>query len=273
VHLIIKVLMVGSFDLFVASRFDTAPRLLWRHPVQPLISDVDYVPDIMAKKLSLKVGSSFDDYPELDTRCREAIRLGCVLLIGIDQYQRRAAASPSLSALVRARNAEQHKILSLPPPDVSVGFMDYQTLELCRISLLLFSCMVFFPLPPPTGVSFRIVTQLRHAIDGASAVMWNSRRNLLAWTLVLGGIGAFATVHRNWYVSTFERKALRHFDRWDDLKRVLETHLWWDSMFDKASERFWVEAQLEAETSLRSDISIPEMSTRRWTTAVAYQNS
>jgi len=67
--------------------------------------------------------------------------------------------------------------------------MDYQTLELCRISLLLFSCMVFFPLPLPTGVPFRIVTQLRNAIDGASAVMWNSRRNLLAWTLVLGGIG------------------------------------------------------------------------------------
>jgi len=48
--------MSGSFDLFVASRFDTAPRLLWRHPVQPLISDVDYVPDITATTIVIESG-------------------------------------------------------------------------------------------------------------------------------------------------------------------------------------------------------------------------
>ena len=253
--------MAGSFDLFVATRFNTAPRLLWGHSIQPLISDIDFILDETAKQLLLKVGSSFDDYLELDTPCREAIKLCCELLVGLDQFQRRSATSPSLSALVKARNAVQHEVLCLQSFNLSIQSTDDRTSDLCRISLLLFSCMVFFPIPQPTGVHLRLVTQLRHAIDGAGAAVWNSRRNLLAWIQVLGGIGASATAHRSWYVNTFAENALRHFDSWDDLKRILETHLWWDYMFDEASERFWHEAQHAAGSSLRSHFPTADPST------------
>lgn len=171
----------------------------------------------------------------------ELIGMMCVLLTGLDQYQRETASAPSLPALVRARTAVQHRLTSIRPVDMLQATPDQRIFEICRITLLIFSNMVFFPLPQTTGVNVRLVTNLRFAINTTIAQPWIHQTDLVTWALMIGGIAAETTKHRRWFVLTFQDKLVWHVEDWDEVQMVLEGYLWWDYTCAHPGRIYWNE--------------------------------
>lgn len=232
-----------SCDLYFATRFGTAPRLTYRHPIYPLIPDIEYVPDTLAEHLLLKSARSLVTLPALalTEEYMETIGMSCVLLAALDQYLRETASAPSLPSLVRARSALQHKLTSLQPVDMLLATFDDQTREICRTTLLIFSNMVFFPLPHVSGVNTRLVASLRLSIAATGDEFLVQHLGLVTWALMIGGIAAFPTENRTWFASTFRNNLLWHTDDWNEVEAVLEAHLWWSYVCEDAGKMFWKE--------------------------------
>lgn len=250
---------MDSCDLYFSTRFGTTPRLAYRHPIYPLISDIEYTPDSIAEQLLLKSGGSLIALPALIEEYQEAVGMSSVLLAGLDQYQRETASAPSLPSLVRARSALQYKLTSLQPVDMTLAAFDEQVCEICRLTLLLFSNMVFFPLPRVSGVNDRLVASLRYSLATTGVDFLVQHLGLLTWALAIGGIAAFSTEHRSWFVSTFREKLLWHPDDWEEVEEVLAAHLWWDYVCEDPGKMFWKEVHSAHRSSSFSGggISLP----------------
>jgi hypothetical protein len=213
----------------------------------------------MAEQLLLRSGRSLITLPALSEEYLEVVGMSCVLLAGLDQYQRETASAPSLPSIVRGRSALQHKLTSLQPIDMALAVFDEQVREICRITLLIFSNMVFFPLPQVSGVNDRLVASLRYSIAITGVEFLVQHLGLLTWSLIIGGIAAFPTEHRSWFVSIFRDKLLWHGDDWEDVEGVVEAHLWWDYVCEDPGKMFWKEVHSVHRSSSFSgeDIILP----------------
>lgn len=171
----------------------------------------------------------------------EVIGMSCVLLAGLDQYLRETASAPSLPSLVRARSVFQHRLTSLQPIDMTCAIFDEQIREICRVTLLIFSNMVFFPLPHVSGVNTRLVASLRYSISITGDEFFLQNLELMTWALMVGGIAAFPTEHRSWFASTFRNNLIWHANDWSEVEGILGAHLWWDYVCEDAGKMFWKE--------------------------------
>lgn len=171
----------------------------------------------------------------------EVIGMSCVLLAGLDQYLRETASAPSLPSLVRARSVFQHRMTSLQPIDMTCAIFDEQIREICRVTLLIFSNMVFFPLPHVSGVNTRLVASLRYSISITGDEFFLQNLELMTWALMVGGIAAFPTEHRSWFASTFRNNLIWHANDWSEVEGILGAHLWWDYVCEDAGKMFWKE--------------------------------
>lgn len=167
------------------------------HPVSDLIGAGKHIPGVQAMKLMKLLGSAFQPLARLDCfrQLCEILYLICDVTVALDNYHRGGKHLPRFTDLIPARNAAQHKLLSLgmlteEPKGRSVHICG----EIVRLSALIFSDMVIFPLGPGARGKPRLAGELRELLDALfeqeQSVMEES---LLLWALTLGGIAAAYT--------------------------------------------------------------------------------
>lgn len=155
-----------------------------------------------------------------------------------------------LPLLADRRNLTQHTLLSLlPSAEIPTSFSHptkATTYDICRLTALIFSVGVMFPIPaqntPLKSLAKQIRTQL--SLPTASA-MWTAPPNRipLIWTLMLGGIAATDTPERPFFVSALGETARRsELTTWPEIRRALDMMLWYDVACDEAARILWSEA-------------------------------
>ncbi|KAJ5144603.1 Protein of unknown function DUF3468 [Penicillium atrosanguineum] len=155
-----------------------------------------------------------------------------------------------LPLLADQRNLTQHTLLSLlPSSDIPTSFShptEATTYDICRLTALIFSVGVMFPIPaqntPLKSLAKQIQAQL--SLPTASA-MWSAPRNRipLIWALTLGGIAATDTPERPFFVSALGETARRSgLTTWPQIRLTLDMMLWYDLACDEAAQILWFEA-------------------------------
>jgi hypothetical protein len=110
------------------------------------------------------LGSAFQPLVRLDffQQLCEVLYLMCDVTVAVDHYHRGGKHLPRFTDLIPARNAVQHKLLSLGVLTVGPNGESVHTRgEIVRLSALIYSDMVIFPLGPGARVKPRLAGELR----------------------------------------------------------------------------------------------------------------
>lgn len=231
----------SSGDLLISTQAASRPAFLWRHALQPLVQDPSWTKDQQARNLSSIIGSAF----RTDTM---ACKVFDVLLnaaeatIALDHSHRQGSGFPKHTAVVQARNAVQHMLLSLEPsPAWEAKYQQGGVQEACRLAGLIYTDLVLFPIPTLTGVRAGFARRLRALLDTTGYEAWEVSTGLFSWVVVMGALAVAFTPDRSWWVRLFRDRCLHHFPLWQDLSMCLATHLWWDYVCDEAGRALWYE--------------------------------
>ena len=213
----------------------------------------EYVLDRTASSLRDKFATRFRSievlryFPDL-TR---SILILSQTAVALDHYCRSGNAACKLVDLIAARNTTQYTLLSLPTERDRKGTLGQENAlipvyELIRISLLIFSNMVLFPLPVTSGVSLRLAQSLKSLLThqklvDASHSLWVGQRPAVLWALTLGGISeGLSTEERQWFR---DHVALvcqwLKVDSFEDLTELLLGFIWIDRLMNDAAEVLW----------------------------------
>ncbi|RVX69994.1 hypothetical protein B0A52_06165 [Exophiala mesophila] len=254
------------YDLLFATRFGVPPKLPCNRPMAPLIPDIQCIPDDVAQRMLSRLGKSLFSLQELDCESIQAVEDCCILVVGLDQYQRRTPWAPSLPSLIAARTVAQHQLATLPPISDFLASAEtptaitHQIREICRIALLMFSDMTIFPVPRVSRVKARLVSTLRKRLEIISPDLWSLHRELMSWILMIGGVAARATTHRDWFVSIFHARLWWYLNEWKDVKDILETYLWWDYVYFDVGLDFWMQVHKRHDSIASSGKSLASVS-------------
>ncbi|KAJ5632078.1 transcriptional regulator family: Fungal Specific TF [Penicillium lividum] len=159
------------------------------------------------------------------------------------------------SLLADQRNFTQYTLLTLLPSDAITFYFTHENqsgnYEACRLAALIFGAGVIFPIPAQNSPLKDLAKQLRIAITHPTAFsLWTSQTTLspLIWALTLGGIAAFESPDRSFFVSSLAYVARRSDIRsWSGIRPVLDGMLWHEGASDRAGRDLWreVEPQLD----------------------------
>jgi hypothetical protein len=175
----------------------------------------------------------------------------CAICRALDGLGHEKPGSALLSDVIRTRNTVQHRLLSLPRREF-VLVPDHAIYEACRLSALIFSDMVIFPLPAAKNVGPRLAAMLRQTLERLSGPAPNHNTDMdgetdhapvLLWVVMLGAIaGANTKGLRDWYCAMLHRYAvLLGVTAWSDVRVLLQKHLWWDHVCDPPARQIWAE--------------------------------
>jgi hypothetical protein len=168
-------------------------------------------------------------------------RIACVDKL-LDGFTTRTAPPAEEYHLTQLTYAVQHELLSLPAWQILTleeqEGSSFATYELCRITAMIYSTAVIFPISPSSPWLGKLLAQLKQMIVMAS---WSqSTMPLLVWTLWIGGLAAWQTPHRPFFTrnlqSVFARSALT---RWLDVRNTLVDFLWRDITCGAGSIILW----------------------------------
>jgi len=153
-----------------------------------------------------------------------------------------------------SRNALQHRLLCLPPgmelndslepnpsDDGNVSPCDLLAYEACRLTALIYSVMVTFPLPRSKyarDCGLTTLEQVFSAVDPSSQGPDAAR--LYFWCLIVAGIGAFDHEHRAWFMAQ-TRKLAQELQvwSWEEAEAILITFAWLKCACSSAGRDFW----------------------------------
>lgn len=137
-----------------------------------------------------------------------------------------------MSVLIDHRNAAQHALLSVPPREGKY--------ECCRLSALIYSLLVTFPLPYLVAPFQQLVAKLKLALTG-----WDESDDLIIWVLTVGGIGAIGLREREWFVKQFQAATQKMgLNSWYQCRvLVAKTGLWLGATNDGDGRELWNESQ------------------------------
>lgn len=177
----------------------------------------------------------------------------------LERYLYGDTSAPSANLMCDQRNLIQYRLMSLPPArDVDERNYLY---EVCRISAIIYSVGVTFPLPG-VGAPFAALARLLKA----QLEDWISYSHLLSlkvvklfiWIVTLGGIAASDLHERTWFVEALSKFAeIAKLDQWLELKQTLKTILWLDKACDMAGEKLWADVkQLIPHATARRPLAI-----------------
>ncbi|KAH8817202.1 hypothetical protein F5884DRAFT_245066 [Xylogone sp. PMI_703] len=135
------------------------------------------------------------------------------------------------STLIDHRNTAQHALISLPPRTGCA--------ECYRLSALIYSLLVTFPLPYTVAPFRPLVRQLKAALS-----WWDGNDEMLTWVLVIGGMGAVGLEEREWFVKTFHLLMTKtNIRSWEEVREVVKKGLWYGPTNDADGRDFWYECQ------------------------------
>lgn len=153
--------------------------------------------------------------------------------------------SPSLANFADARNRIQHDLLSLPQGDqLDAAIVSDLTAasttgyELMRISLLLYSFVVIFPIPFPFGPFIQLRVMLREVLTKPDTYR-RLPNAIILWSLTIGSI---IPTHeeKDWFA-----KRLIEIMSWtkvgsvEELKVILKSIIWQESVLDPFLGNIW----------------------------------
>lgn len=167
--------------------------------------------------------------------------------IAIDYYLEGKPAGLTLGQIVKARTGVQKHLILLPTakvlnsnrPELQVP----NIYEVCRLTALIFSVGVTFPIPNTYNVLQFLVREIKLEIELMNIESFdNQMLEVLLWVLVLGGIAALGKPERNWFVLQI---ALVGVDTlkldWDRMIGIMESFLWLDSPCFSGGRQLWEE--------------------------------
>ena len=177
----------------------------------------------------------------------EAMKSYIFLLEGLEKGKP-SSEDTRLQEIADRRNSIQHTMLCLPSgTEIHDSFSEEVSLyDACRISGLIFSMGVIFPLPYEAAPLSRLAIMLKLELQQVSVACHLSlhARGILLWILVIGGIAAVDTREVGWFVSRLHQMADENGVReWGQLKRLLKRILWLDSACDMAGQQLWYEVE------------------------------
>lgn len=150
-----------------------------------------------------------------------------------------------LFAIQWMRFEAQHQLLSLPTGAVLIGAGQSGAnsfYECCRLSAILFTRAVLFPMPRWTGVPQRLIKNIKQCVDQThlAALISEASRSFFIWVLMLTGVAAAGLPERQWaeeMLSVF--LVVQGVTRWTEIKKIVESFLWLDSACDGGAMELW----------------------------------
>ncbi|KAJ5707887.1 hypothetical protein N7488_007688 [Penicillium malachiteum] len=157
----------------------------------------------------------------------------------------------NFALLTDQRNLTEYTMLALPPASAILPYFSHPTqattYEACRLTCLIYGVGVIFPIPAQNSPLQRLAQGINTVLlEQTATALWSSQstRVALIWILVLGGIAAFDTPCRPFYVSSLAATARSsNIYRWDEVKPFLANMLWYEKAGDKAGRVLWEEVE------------------------------
>lgn len=161
--------------------------------------------------------------------------------------------SNGLIPIIHWRNAIHHRLLSLARR-AERERMSRESIvyEACRVATLIYSNMVIFPLPVCSGVSGRLATQMRRALEAGDEVSaWEDEPFTMLWLTAMGGLAASndryggdaSGADRSWFVRRLRFVCAEilqgSITSWTQCSDILESSLWWYYVCDDPGRLLW----------------------------------
>lgn len=166
------------------------------------------------------------------------------ITLAIKHYIQGHPSGLTLGQIARTRTAIQHRLLLLPSAEgLDIGSPSKPNIyECCRITALIFSVAVIFPIPNTYDVLQTLIRQLKAAIkasgiDGKRAEC----SEVFLWILVIGGIAALDKPERPWFVSQLARIVERLKIDWRGAEEILDSFLWLEFACNTSGHQLWDE--------------------------------
>jgi len=161
----------------------------------------------------------------------------------IDLHHRGVKPICDMALFMDRRNAIQHRLMSLPsgdelePGEVSSPHM-YESI---RLSGIIYSAGVTFPLPPSQGIFRRLSGRLKVILEESKFDQcWQLYPKSLLCVLVMGGIAALESEERCWYVRNLAVVS-RSLDisEWDNVVEEMRHYFWLETACDAGGRLLW----------------------------------
>ena len=167
------------------------------------------------------------------------------VIIRFQHYARGTLKNPDLQSLFSQKNRQHHALLSLPPAStVELGLEQKARpiYDCVRLTALLFSSCVLFPLPASTGTVQRLVKMIKTSVEDLPLeTVLDSAAPMVLWVLILGAISCDIMTEQDtktWYNRRLEAiLRLTGAKSWPQIKRMLVTFLWMDGACDEGALR------------------------------------
>lgn len=150
----------------------------------------------------------------------------------LDNFSSKLVSQSDDILLATLGNAVQHELLSLPSwraldEDDRQGCY-LATYEVCRITAILYSNAVIFPMAPNASWLEKLLKQLRLVLETSNMSLWDhGTLPMLVWSLFIAGMAAFWTRHRSFFVTNLQSTLLMAgLTSWDAVHAVIREFLW-----------------------------------------------
>ena len=217
-------------------------------PTASIMNSWTHVKDPAAMELSRTLGSGFTYLDDTDPwrDLLATIEVMRDVTIAYDHYYRSESDAPKLAHILLARNAMQHDLLSFPHLSAYKSSEENCIYEVCRISALVYSDMVLWPLPAMAGVREQLADSLMRALICCRMLSsWERHQSMILWATILGGIAVTESSKRTWFIRQLNNAVIKQtVSAWPIVKHLLSTFLWWSVVCERPAEEFWNEACL-----------------------------
>jgi len=215
------------------------------------------------QKLTSYVATGFSRLPNVDwpVDFTNIIRDICKLFITLYDAQLSGTIESRLEEFVAFRNFIQHRLISLPTAPTTTdsvwisgnelvsGYIS--SLEIIRLSLLILSTFVIFPVPLNSTLNRLLSRQLLAVLNlgfrQENGEIRELHPALLFWSAMLGAVNA-SSVHEKTSFTGFVRSAAEHLrinlKGWDGAHEMLIKFLWWDEALEESAKSIWEDAGL-----------------------------
>lgn len=165
--------------------------------------------------------------------------------LAMAQHREQPLIGNDFKALVYARNAAKHQVLSLPTWDAlpqSETCGRHRALYECsRLAAVLYANAVVFPtLEDFPGIQ-EPLRQLRELLEDCDLSEWREGvSELLLWSIFIGGIGAHRSPHWPYFASALRRCTanMRELSS-ESVKAILRGFVWSDIACDEGATMLW----------------------------------
>ena len=153
--------------------------------------------------------------------------------------------------LGKARNAVQHDLLCLRPWE---ELQDSERLdhtmamyECCRLTSLIYSNAIVFPLPLNSGWHRILLKRLRSLFELSRVDTWTESEDASAvalWSLYIGAMGAYDTRCKQWFqdsVRQLVKQDHAKYQSYTDLEAVFRDFLWTDAACGLGGRVVWAD--------------------------------